>query len=241
MPHRSSFPSRSGPGALKNCVPSLGQGETTFQDCTLSAPGQYTLIANDTDGAVHLTSQASNPFTITQGTPVKLVFATSPGNGTGGLPFSTQPVVDIEDSSDNVVYGDDNTVTLAIDNNPGGGTLSTCSVPAVNGIATFTGCSIDKIGNGYTLTANDGADGLPTSLPSLPFNITAGPAAQLAFTTSPGTTVVGDPLVPTRRLPSRMRAAISRRRTWARCPLVSEPVLLAAQSRAAARQSVGPR
>ena len=46
----------SGPGALKNCVPSLGQGETTFQDCTLSAPGQYTLIANDTDGAVHLTS-----------------------------------------------------------------------------------------------------------------------------------------------------------------------------------------
>ena len=186
----------SGPGALKNCVPSLGQGETTFQDCTLSAPGQYTLIANDTDGAVHLTSQASNPFTITQGFPVKLVFATSPGNGTGGLPFSTQPIVDIEDSSNNVVYGDDSTVTLAIATNPGGGTLSTCSVPAVNGIATFTSCSIDKIGNGYTLTANDGADGLPTSPPSLPFNITAGPAAQLAFTTSPATTVVGDPLSP---------------------------------------------
>ena len=112
------------------------------------------------------------------------------------MPFSTQPVVDIEDSSNNVVYGDDSTVTLAIATNPGGGTLSTCSVPAVNGIATFTGCSIDKIGNGYTLTANDGADGLPTSPPSLPFNITAGPAAQLAFTTSPGTTVVGDPLSP---------------------------------------------
>ena len=106
-------------------MPSLGQGETTFQDCTLSAPGQYTLIANDTDGAVHLTSQANNPFTITQGFPVKLVFATSPGNGTGGLPFSTQPVVDIKDSSNNVVYGDDSTVTFAIDKNPGGGTLST--------------------------------------------------------------------------------------------------------------------
>ncbi len=185
----------SGPGTLKNCVPRLGSGETTFQNCTLGAPGTYQLTA--TDSADHITSAPSNPFLITQGTPVKLAFAVNPGNGTGGSPLSTQPQVLIEDSSGNQVSGDSSTVTLAIGNNPGGGTLSGCSSTTVNGLATFSGCAIDKIGTGYTLTATDAADNLTTpSQPSGTFNITPGPAAKLAFATSPGTTVAGDPLGP---------------------------------------------
>ena len=122
---------------------------------------------------------------------------TNPGNGTGGLALNPQPVVFIEDSSGNIVSGDSSTVTLAIGTNPGGGTLSGCTDSTVNGVASFSGCAIDKIGTGYTLTATDAADNLTTpSAPSAPFNVTAGPAAQLAFTTSPTTTVAGDPLAP---------------------------------------------
>ena len=185
----------SGPGTVNDCVSNLGYGETTFQDCTIGTPGTYTLTAHDAHWGI--TSLASNQFTITQGFPVKLVFGTQPGNGTGGSPLSTQPVVWIEDNSGNVVSGDNSTVTLAIKSNPGNGTLSGCSDTTVNGVATFTGCKIDKVGTGYTLTATDAADNLTTaSAPSTPFNITPGPAAQLAFTASPGTTLIGSPLSP---------------------------------------------
>ena len=182
----------SGPGTVNDCVPNLGYGETTFQDCSIGTPGTYTLTAHDAHW--NITSMASNQFTITQGLPVKLVFGTQPGNGTGGSPLSTQPVVWIEDNSNNVVSGDSSTVTLAIQSNPGNGTLSGCSVPAVNGYANFTGCTIDKVGTGYTLTATDAADNLTTaSAPSSPFNITPGQPYRLTFTTTPGTTVAGDP------------------------------------------------
>ena len=46
---------------------------------------------------------------------------------------------------------------MAIGTNPGGGTLSgTNPVAAVSGVATFANLSIDKAGNGYTLTASAG-------------------------------------------------------------------------------------
>ena len=56
-----------------------------------------------------------------------------------------------------------------------------------SGVVSFSGCKIDKIGTGYTLTATDAADHLNTaSAPSSSFNITAGTASQLVFTTQPG-------------------------------------------------------
>ena len=182
--------------ALSSCTASLGNGETTFQNCSINTLGSnYTLTASDpTDG---LTPIASLPFNISAGVPVKLVFAKSPSAGTGGTAFSPQqPVVDIEDVAGNPVPGDSSTVTLAIGNNPGGGTLSGCSSTTVNGVATFSYCEIDKVGAGYTLTATDAADNLTIPVSSSTFNITPGPATQLAFATSPSTTVVGDPLAP---------------------------------------------
>ena len=63
-------------------------------------------------------------------------------------------------------------VTLALGNNPGGGTLGgTLTATAVNGVATFSGLSINQTGDGYTLLATS------TSLPSVttttrPVNVT---------------------------------------------------------------------
>ena len=184
----------SGPNGatLNNCVPNLGYGETTFQNCSLSTIGTYTLSVTDPTDGIN-TPVAGNPFSITAGVPAQLVFKQQPGNGTGGTPLTTQPTVWIEDASGNVMQGDSATVTLAIGTNPGSGTLSGCTSTTTNGVATFAGCKIDKAGNGYTLTATDAADNLTVpSPPSAPFNITVGPAFQLGFTTSPGTTVAGD-------------------------------------------------
>jgi hypothetical protein len=182
----------SGAG-LSNCSPSLGLGSTTFVNCSINTPGTgYQLTATDaTDGLT--ISPLSVAFNISAGIAVQLSFATSPSNGTGGLAFPTQPVVYIKDSAGNLVSGDSSVVTLAIGSNPGSGTLSGCTTSTTNGVATFAGCNIDKVGTGYTLTATDSADNLTTaSTPSNTFNITAGPAAQLVFSNSPTVTAAGD-------------------------------------------------
>lgn len=69
-------------------------------------------------------------------------------------------------------------VTLALSNNPGGGTLSGTLTATTNsfGEATFSGLSINKTGSGYTLSASSlGVSGAV----SAPFTVTAAAAAQL--------------------------------------------------------------
>jgi adhesin/invasin len=71
-------------------------------------------------------------------------------------------------------------VTIALDANPGGGTLSgTLTVNASFGRATFNDLSINRTGSGYTLVAS--ASGL-TSVTSDPFDITVGPASGATST-----------------------------------------------------------
>ncbi len=126
---------------------------------------------------------ASPPYVITAGAASQLTFSTQPGDGTGGSALSVQPQVTVEDGAGNPVSSTA-TVTLAI-TSPGGATLTCVSnaVAAVGGIASFSGCAINKAASGYTLTAS--ASGL-TSAQSAGFNVTVGPAAQLDFTVQPG-------------------------------------------------------
>ena len=183
--------------SLQDCTPSTQFGETIYTGCAINEPNQpgssYTLTATDTVDGLTATS---NPFDVSEGVAAQLKFITQPVNGTGGTPFATaaQPItVWIEDAQGNRVVTDTSTVTLAIGTNPGGGTLSGCTGTTSGGIATFSGCAIDKIGTGYTLTATDAADNLTIpSAPSQTFNITPGQPYRLAFTTQPGTTVAGD-------------------------------------------------
>ncbi|HEY6056465.1 MAG TPA: hypothetical protein VIV06_00455, partial [Candidatus Limnocylindrales bacterium] len=115
------------------------------------------------------------------GAASKLAFTTQPGGGGVAAVWSTQPVVTIQDAAGATVDSSAN-VTIAIGTNPSGGVL-TCSsgltIAAVHGVASFSGCRIDKAGNGYTLVAN--SPGL-TSATSSAFNIGG---LKLAFTTQP--------------------------------------------------------
>ena len=100
------------------------------------------------------------------------------------LPWGTQPTVAVEDVGGNVVTTATNSITLAIGTNPGG-TLACTANPkaATGGSVTFAGCAITGTAGSYTLTAS--ATGLTTATSSA-FNITAGTATKLVFTTQPG-------------------------------------------------------
>ena len=75
-----------------------------------------------------------------------------------GAAITPALTVAIKDATGNTVTTSSDSITLAIGSNPGSGTLSgTATVTAINGVATFSGLSIDKAGTGYTLTAASGS------------------------------------------------------------------------------------
>ena len=60
--------------------------------------------------------------------------------------------IKVEDGFGDVVTSYNGSVTIALANNPGGGTLGgTLTVAAVNGVATFSGLTLNNLGTGYTL------------------------------------------------------------------------------------------
>ena len=108
------------------------------------------------------------------GVATQLVFSAQPSNSTPNAPFPTQPVVTAKDAAGNLDTSYAGNVTLAIKGGTGTGGAAlngTVTVAAVNGVATFSGLSIDLIGAGYQLTAGSGT--LPV-VESAAFNITAG-------------------------------------------------------------------
>lgn len=123
---------------------------------------------------------------------VRLAFAQAPaGSNSAGSPLLTQPRVEIQDSQGNRVTSAAVSITLSLGANPGSGSLSgTVTVDAIDGLASFSGLSINKAGNGYTLRAS--ASGL-TSATSPSFQVIAGAASKLAFRIQPAaSTVAGD-------------------------------------------------
>lgn len=176
-------------GATLTCLGGLTQaavqGVAAFSGCAIDKAGSgYTLSA----AAPGLPTAASGVFAITAGTPTHLAFLAEPGGGTGGLPWTTQPIVALQDAGGNTVTTGGLTVALALTANPAGGTFA-CNAGLTRltqaGVATFTGCTIDRAGAGYQLTATLLGGGEADAL-STTFNVLTGPPARLVFETSPG-------------------------------------------------------
>ncbi|MBS4028933.1 MAG: T9SS type A sorting domain-containing protein, partial [Ignavibacteriales bacterium] len=140
------------------------------------------------------TPAVSNLFNVNVGPAAKLSFTTQPGDGAGGSNLSTQPAVSVQDLGGNTVTSSSHSITLAIGNNPSGGTLSVESNPlnASSGVASYSGVQINKAGIGYTLTAS--TTGGVTGATSDSFDITFGTAAKLVFTTQPSNGIIGNNL-----------------------------------------------
>jgi hypothetical protein len=168
-------------GAILSCttnpVVTDGGGDADFAGCDIDKSGTgYILVA--TGGG---DTAESNAFNINAGPATKLFFFQQPSRGTltGGL--TTQPIVDVQDASGNRVIADDTTV-VTLELTTGTGTL-TCtgglSKAAVDGRATFTGCSISAVGVGKVITATSAP--VLTPAVSSAFDV----ADRLVFTTQP--------------------------------------------------------
>src|SRR5207244_48334 len=130
----------------------------------------------------------------------QLAFTGQPSNAVAGATITPVVQVSAQDALGNTITSFTGNVTVSIANNAGGGTLSgTVTIAAVNGVASFSTLSIDKVGSGYTLTAS--ATGLTTT--SGPFAITPAAAKQLAFTAQPTDVPAGAPITPAVQITAR--------------------------------------
>ena len=113
----------------------------------------------------------------------QIVFGQQPNDSLVNQTISPAVTVRLEDVNGNLVTTASDSVSLVINNNPGGGNLNgTTTVSAVNGVATFSDLSIDAAGTGYTLDAS--VIGL-TNVTSNSFNITAATIPVAIDHTSP--------------------------------------------------------
>ena len=119
--------------------------------------------------------------TVTPGTASQLAIRTQPNGASSGLPFRTQPAVEIHDAAGNLVTTAGQTVTASLAT--GAGTLTGIAVAtAVNGVASFTNLGLTGLIGPRTLTF--GSPGLSPAT-SVSFNLVAGDAATLVMRTQP--------------------------------------------------------
>lgn len=151
-------------------------------------------ITANTAGLQNVTITNPDGQSVTANSCIKVTLPAS------AVSFTTQPatsanvaagatidlVAHVVDATNAPVSGE--SITLAIGTNAGSSTLSVSANPVVtnaSGDATFAGVSLDKIGDGYTLTATDTTTPAATAATSHAFNIIAGAPASLTFTTQP--------------------------------------------------------
>ena len=154
-------------------------GVASFSGLSIAPGGSgYTLTAAGSG----LTTATSAPFNVTAVLPAsQLVFSIPPANAGAGEPLSPAVQVEIRDGAGNRVTTARDAVTIAFSVNAGSGTLTgTKTVNAINGIASFSGISINKSAIGYSLAATAG--GL-TAATSPTFNISPAAPSKLAFNT----------------------------------------------------------
>jgi uncharacterized repeat protein (TIGR03803 family) len=179
----------SGPGTLGGTLTAVASnGIATFNNLTLNQLGQYELVA--TDGS--LTSVTSGSFNVVNGISTQLVFDQQPTSTTVNGTITPPISVKVEDALGNVVQSSNVGVSLSILTGPAGAALGgTTTVTDSNGIATFTGLSLNEAGN-YVLQATSGSK---TAADSVQFSIGA-TATQLAFVQQPSAAAVGGVIAP---------------------------------------------
>ena len=163
-------------------------GVASFAGCAISGTaGTYTLSASSPG----LLGAVSGKFTISAGTPNRLVFSTQPGSDSNGQDLSAQPTVTVEDASGNKVTSATNEIELSVAVGSGSLVCASDPVAAVDGIANFTGCRITGLVGQFILTA---AASRLANADSSPVMVTSGAASQLVFSTEPGTGQSGSAL-----------------------------------------------
>ncbi len=128
-------------------------------------------------------------------TPTQLFFVTEPEGATVGTNFTTQPELEVLDSTGHIVTTNLSSITLSL--TPGQGTFGavlspTCSGSETSGVVEYSGCSINETGTGYELTATEGSGPSELYATSSPFNVYSAPLYPPTITSvTPSTTTAG--------------------------------------------------
>jgi uncharacterized repeat protein (TIGR01451 family) len=127
--------------------------------------------------ASNISPVQTDPLTVSgPGEAAQLVFVNQPQGGAAGDSLG-EISVEVTDAWGNRVVNESFPLTLALDVNPGGGSLAgALEANTVEGLASFSGVSINRVGTGYTLVASAPMAALmpvPMMAPatSLPFNV----------------------------------------------------------------------
>jgi hypothetical protein len=177
----ATLPYNPGGATLGGTLTATAQdGVATFSDLTLNKVGSgYALLVS----ATGLGSATTSALDVTRAAVTELAVLTQLPSGLVGSPFSL--TVAAEDAFGNVDTEFGGSVTVGLAANPGGATLGgTRNVTAQDGVATFSGLTLDQPGIGYTLQVS--SSGL-TAATTSPFNVlSSGPTFYSVISTSGG-------------------------------------------------------
>ena len=163
----------------------LNNGVAIFDDLSIDKPGnEYTLVATSAKGLPGIPRESA-AFNIRLGPPAQLAFRGHPSDTVVGRAIAPAVSVEMRDAGGNFLDRATNSVTVALGNNPRGGTLrGTLTVAAVKGVATFNDLWLDVATNApYSLVAS--SPGLQDSPPSRGFVTQAAEPVALLFSTLP--------------------------------------------------------
>ena len=136
----------------------------------------YRVVATNASGSA---TTATLTLTISNGTPAQITIATQPVGGmASGTALTTQPVVELKDSSGRLIAQPQAIVATA-----SGGTLGgTTSVTTVNGVSTYTNLTLAGLTNtNYTLTFTRSS----VTAVSNAIQVMSGALASISVTTQP--------------------------------------------------------
>ncbi len=192
-----TFAVASGGGSVSGATPSTnGAGIATVGSWTLGSTvgtNNNTLTATVSGSGV-----SGNPVTFTAsataGPPTQIVIVTQPSSSAqAGVAFATQPVVQLKDAGGNNSPTSGRVITASVASGPGSALSNATATTDGNGVATFSGLSIDDLAGSYTLSFDNGS---LTGATSSSITVTAGAASRLTFTQQPTSTTVNTVISP---------------------------------------------
>jgi subtilase family serine protease len=160
---------------------------TDFNDVTAGSNGGFSAHAgyDEVTGLgtpkANLLVPALAAYAATVGASELTVTTEPPSTVTAGATFGL--TIAVESVSGGVAKSFNGSVTIALANNPGGSTLGgTLTVTAQNGVATFSGLTLNRTGSGYTILASASES---TSVTTNAMSVTPAAASQLVLITQP--------------------------------------------------------
>jgi subtilisin-like proprotein convertase family protein len=156
-------------------------GVATFTNLSIGTDGTYKLLGSSP--GLTTTSPPSTPIVIVGAATQLYIIQEPPTPVQAGTDFQFSVGADDSFGNPTTIFPANATMTVAMASNPGSSNPNGVSetVPVVDGVATFTDLTLNKVGVGYTLKVTSGT---LTSITTNPITVTNAPAVQLVISPS---------------------------------------------------------